>query len=505
MFIYLYGSHFKVQLEKGEHNVHTHMRTFIKQHLGEYDYINRTKGQPTHVADWLFYKPQDVYYIHSHYYRLFIGSVINNYGYNPVIKEVAPYKYVSVKHTLTEGFKPRSYQEDVLSWIDDKAEYVTVIQLSCGLGKTFTSLFSVQKYGGRLIVITKSSYLEQWEADIRSIYVNPIIERITGTAKLLKLFKNGEVADITLISIETYRSYLNAYVVGRHAVDPTKLWKKLSASNLIIDEGHSNLHANSLLMSTARPKRILVLTATIKTKNPFRRKMQSILYPITNRKSSSAPPYIDYATVSYHITYPDTMRTSEFGRTNYSHIAYERWLTTNTQRANNYYKMITSMLKNLYIKRRKEGEKVMVLLSLKNSVKELSIYLSKHLPDERVIDFTGATKQEEIYDKTIILSSNIKAGTAIDIPGLIVLVQTINVASLEMTDQNIGRLRPPSNGVINKKGLPEGYIDDSERAFVQLNCEQIPKHKQYQEERDLNIRHYLINKQYNTYNYQQGI
>ena len=127
----------------------------------------------------------------------------------------------------------------------------------------------------------------------------------------------------------------------------------------------------------------------------------------------------------------------------YMHVRYEyELLKKKTKFENHVDTIICPMINMHYIANKtEEGEKCLIFCSSIEFVRALVERLRMKYPALRVNEYIGSSEME-ILDKTDILVSTAgKAGTGLDIKGLICAINTISMKTELLSTQLVGRLR----------------------------------------------------------------
>lgn len=107
----------------------------------------------------------------------------------------------------------------------------------------------------------------------------------------------------------------------------------------------------------------------------------------------------------------------------------------------NYFNMIFHYVEKDYIKRKQDGERLLVFMASIALCTAFTNYLKDKYPSMDIRRYVEDDPYENILNAEISVSTVISASTAVDIPKLITVINTISMASLQANLQTMGRLR----------------------------------------------------------------
>jgi hypothetical protein len=158
------------------------------------------------------------------------------------------------------------------------------------------------------------------------------------------------------------------------------------------------------------------------------------------------------------------VKTTNYGSNNYSHIAFEQSVTKRTDLLEIYYRLIDTTIQDYYMPDYQPKDKLLIFVATIQFATQLTAYLKKKYPDKLVNRYCDDDPYENLMTGEIIVSTVLSSGTAVDIPHLRVVIQTVCISSPVSNIQSLGRLRK---------------LKDRDVKFVYLYCENIGKHKDY--------------------------
>lgn len=391
---------------------------------------------------------------------------------------VMHHKAVSVVLKIRDNWILRDYQEEACGFITDGATPMKVVEIQTGRGKGIISMSAAAQIGLRVCVLIKSRYMIKWVNELLEVYdIKPTdIMTVTGADQLkgiVDLADNGALkAKIIVMSISTHRNFLNLYEKDHRGMlevgydfTPEDLFARLGVGNLIVDEVHQEFFAQYKAMLYTHLKYSTYLSATLLNNDPFMESMYRLVFPPNTRFDGlEYLRYIRVLSVSYHLSDPNKIRTTEAGVSMYSHHAFEGSLLRNKHLLQNYTEMVEFFIKTRYLDRKAPGDKCILFFSSIAMCTHMTEYFSRKFRDLKVRRYVEDDEFDNCINSDITFSTILSSGTAIDIPGLITVINTINILSWQANLQAAGRLR-------HKPG--------KEMVFVMLYSLDIDKHKEY--------------------------
>jgi len=449
---------------------------FVAYELNHTDYSKRDpSGLPAikniyvvkDYATYRFIKP--IYYMLKQY-------LLNRHRI--VIEETEGSSFTPdmVKIKLNKGWKPRDYQMPIIEYILKERMYPACLgSIQTGKGKTALTLFSIVKLQQRACIVLKADYIKQWVnviLDMTDIKEDEIYI-FRGQKSMLRFLnapkKERAQFKIFIMSVSTYNGYLKSYKLSPEIFEPhtpSKLFEQMDVGIIVIDEIHQYNFTYFEMMSYSGVDRLLGLSGSFVTNDKFLRKIFVLEFPLDNIYDELEwDRYINYIIIQYQLANTNGIRTSLRGSNTYSHIGYEQWLKSRPAIYKNYMDLISGIVNDMYISRKRKSDKCLIFVASIDFANALNDYLVDKYPDFLVGVFIEDDDLEKILTQDLTTSTPIKAGTAIDVPDLITVVNTVAIASPVANIQIPGRLRK---------------IEGFHTRYIQLTCMSIPKHRQYQ-------------------------
>lgn len=323
---------------------------------------------------------------------------------------------------------------------------------------TFVSLAATSKLTKRTMIIVLPKYLPKWTADVAEILdVKPKeILTIQGGKDLKSMLWLSTEQDIgakfIVISLTTIQNYYNDFkdhgkdieAMG-YPYSPEEMFKHLGIGTLIFDEVHQHLYGvYRVLLHTHVPK-VIALSATLISDDPFIDKMQQIMFPKEIRYNKvPINRYVRVRVYSYGVQDRktiDKLRTTARGSNTYSHIEYEKSIMKFSPLLNNYLSIVSDILRQNYIDTKEPGDKAIVFAASIAMCNQILHRLKKDYPRLDIRRYVEDDPYENVIEADVRVSTILSAGTAVDIPNLTVAIMTNSVQSPVANLQALGRLR----------------------------------------------------------------
>jgi len=348
---------------------------------------------------------------------------------------------VYMKEHLSDKDFQTAYIKKVLS-----TKPVVLVDLKTGKGKTYISMRAVTSIGDYVGIVVLSRYIEKWIGDVLFLTTatREDIFVVQGRDTLIKLLESNKKYKFVIFSLSTLRSYAKYVDVTpgmSYRLQPERVFASLGIGAVVVDEVHQSFHAGYMCLLRYNPKRIIGLSATLDSLDDEVVRMYNTLYTKEARCGDIVvfQPHPIVIAVAYKLRDPE--RISCMGPRGYSHTVYEQNIMRNSALRYDYIKMLEYYVTNSFVRRYKEGDKMLILVQTVKMATMLSKYLDDRLGDLKVNRYVEEDPYENIMEGDITVSTNLSAGTALDIEGLVVTLQTVSIRSLQANIQALGRLR----------------------------------------------------------------
>ncbi len=389
------------------------------------------------------------------------------------------YNVIPTDFKVRDHWELRDYQKPVVEFILDNPTKTKLIPLKMGRGKTLSSLYCIGQIRQRLGIVILPTFIEKWVSDIAQIHeaVTDDVMVIQGSKALralIEMAKSGNIEhDYFIFSNRTMQEYINQYeenpelCTEMYGCAPIDLYPLLGIGVLLVDESHMQFHSIFKIFLHTNVKFLLGLTATLLSDDHIVRRMHGIVYPEKCiYKGDSPKNYTDVYAVAYNIPehFIRLIRTKNYGSNSYSHIAFEQSIIKRNDLLQKYIKLIKTNIDDYYIEDYKEQDKCLIFVSTINLATRLADSLRSLYPEFKVNRYCEDDPYEDLLAGDIIVSTTLSSGTAVDIPRLRVVIQTVSVSSPVVNLQSMGRLRE---------------LPDRDVKFCYLYATNIDKQKDY--------------------------
>ena len=461
-------------------------RAYLGKFHTEMDFINRKPNKPAEVKATFYTHKGPNLYIHTNaltdYMTFVVKEGIPPAGISVIKEDVNQGKHIDVE--LLPSIKLRDYQLDAINFVHTKSEFkAKLLALPTGSGKTFTALSYIPTIKRRTLITMRPSYIKQWKTVIPTVLNidDTDILHIKSGATLKKVCTRLLTEDIdtkiVIISNKLLQVMTTKYVTSTedepymYDVSPVDLFVKLNIGLVIMDEVHQDINIWYKMMSMVKMPKVVALSATFYTRSPIIKRIQKQMFPLGSIYDLlEVDPYVIYDIYKYTLNNPNRYRTTPRGRNSYNHLVYEESLSRNLTIWKKYLEMIFNIVVSRYINSYQKGDKCIIFVSRVDTAKNLTEYFLSRYPSASITSYIGGSDYQDILDNEIIISTTGKGGTALDIPGLVLVVNTVNVMSIQLNIQMLGRLRKRKDG---------------RTTFIQVISNSIAKHRGYQIERDM--------------------
>jgi len=433
-------------------------------------------------------KARDEYFFH----RACLDEFLQHCRFNQINTDLATridhplYRGELVEFVWASPKQPRDYQLAACEFFMQPEPVTKVLTAQTGSGKGLGSLWFVKEYGQRTAVVVKGMYLDKWKAEIiEMLGLKPgellIVRGSKALKALIDMFvhrtEESKKVKMVLISATTYRGLMEAYFeYGRslsttgYGCTPMEFFQTLGVGLRLIDEVHQFFHFNYTLDCVTHVPKAVSMSATLKSGDSFIDRLYSLIFPENTRAPTPEwERYIDCYTIGYIFANPTLIRFTNF-MGQYSQAEFEKSILKYPQVLSNYIKMICDLSHSQFIDGQKPAQKLAIFCGLKDMVERVVAALKVRFRDLKVGRFVDVDPDEVLQTSDIIVTTIQSCGTARDIPGLKVVINTVGLNKMDTNQQLIGRLR-------QLRGWP-----DETPKFIYLYDRANGKHRKYMEE-----------------------
>lgn len=388
------------------------------------------------------------------------------------------YEPVKTEFTWKSDKQPFDYQVPQIEYCLAPGK-TKVLMIQTGKGKGMCSMQSVLKMGQRCVIVVGGKYIDKWRDEIKEFFKlkTEDLMIVRGSEHLKRLIELGMEGSLTsqfiLITSTTMYNYIKSFEkfgyvdVGYH-VPPDQFYETIGAGVRVIDEVHENFHLNFRQDIYTNVPKTISMSATLDHDDGFINKMYEIVFPHGERPPKMAlHKYIAMKGLTYALRNPKRVRFKNAMK-QYSHVIFEQSLMRQKDMLDGYLNMVFQIVNHSYIKVRQPGQKCLVYFATVDFCTLFQKLMKQYNPELVVNRYTSDDEYEDLLKADIAVTTLQSAGTAVDIPGLRMVLMTTALSSKTANAQALGRLRELKGDWANV--TPE---------FLFLACRDIDKHMQY--------------------------
>ena len=305
----------------------------------------------------------------------------------------------------------------------------------------------------RAMILVLPKYVDKWISDIK-MYTNiqdDDICVIQGSKKIRELMNTDSnklkykvyIASITTMNymISDFEDPTGIYYTT-YPMEPNKFMDHLGVGVILNDETHQHFHALLKISLYMNVNQIIGLSATLDSNRAEMKKMYNHMFPPENRISNivAIDRYVNVLAIEYKMISLKGIKYLQGGQ-GYSHIVFEQSILRNKSLRESYMEMIYYYVKSKYLDRKLPGERCLIFMSTVMFCTLFTKYLKSKHKNMDIRRYCQDDPYENVINAEICVSTVISASTAVDIPKLITVVNTISMASLQANIQTMGRLR----------------------------------------------------------------
>lgn len=391
-----------------------------------------------------------------------------------------PYEFIEFEVGNTEPYKcefknygfdmivedPTSrffYQNEVVDTACTEGRDHTIFAIQTGRGKTKSSQKVMVRKGVRTAIIVRPTYIDKWAMDTCDDKTGLrekrdhvwVVEGVQGVLDVISAGRTGELdrRDIKVILIPTVTLglFLKDFAENPEYYDDIDLFEfynYLGVGLLLQDEIHEHFRVVYLSAIALNPPKMLEMSATLdpSANKSFIRERYKERFPMSARLSIPYIPVVDILGINYSIDDPMFLRKVNAMKM-YSHTEFENLICKHGLKEQ-YFDMVWDMLERGYLSGYQKGQRALVFFSLVKMCQDFKDYMQRKLKNSDysvhklgVAKYNAGDSLKKFLKADIGVSTPGKAGTAIDIPGLIFAVVSVAIDDKQFNEQIAGRPR----------------------------------------------------------------
>lgn len=402
-----------------------------------------------------------------------------------------PKKGAKVEINFIAKFKMSELQDRCLDFVrEDSIRRIAPLQT--GKGKTALSLYFMCEYGRRTMITMNAKYIPRWVMDLvgeeAKVDLLPedliVVQGLKELKKYIQQVRSGELEFKVIMVSNTTMALFHDDVLENPSEwkklgikIPNDIFTVLKVGFRIRDEAHEHLHFNFKFDLFTHCSKTLDLSATLIYDDQGMERMSKIVYPLEDRFDQGKwDTHIEAYSVNYRLKPTTKLKWTQGWQGPYNHNQMETSILANNVYMSDFKMIVLKLVETLFIEPvLAEGKKEVCLVyaSTKDMCTKLAAFLQSVFTELDVNRKIGGDDYEELLTADIIVSTPKSAGTAVDIPRLGVIINTVNISSTQAVVQMAGRLRP-AEGIISR--------------FYYLTCLDIPQHNKYHNEKQTKLK-----------------
>lgn len=334
------------------------------------------------------------------------------------------------------------------------------------------------------IMLLLPGYVDKWKKDVINVLdiAEDDIYVIQGKDSILKLIEkirnkeeiNYKVYVVSEASLMPYAEK-DREKYGKDYIEIPDIIEYLEIGTILIDEIHEKFYQSFYLLLLINTQLLIGMTGTYTSGNSYVRKFQDILFP---KKAKLNFIKIEKYTNTFAIDYElDNPKSAKYLQQNmYNHDTYEtNTLIANRSKLLNFIDMLEHYFETAYLQNYKEGNKMVIFVASVRFATMLTRYFQDKYRQFDIRRYTSDDPFENILEPDVIISTLQSAGTAIDIPKLKVVFNTVVSVSEVRNIQSHGRLRK---------------LENEEVLYYYFYSTSIPKHSSFHRVRTEQLKPY---------------
>jgi len=398
-----------------------------------------------------FVKSDNTYRFNINMLKRFMLLLRDNYVSKDdiLVKEDKQYPVMPLELTLSDDYEPRDYQHLYINELTKpRKSYNTnlLVDLQTGRGKGYLTTYALVQMNMRTMFILLPKYIKKWvlelqdytDVDIDDIYV------IQGSGSLIKLMEEEDPDyKFIIFSITTMNNYIRDYEKdpNSYPIEPSEFLRHIKAGITVNDEAHQHFHAVYKAMLYFNSVKHIGLSATLESNDKSIVKIYDTMYPEDSRISNLIEynKYIVVKSIRYNIS---NIKALNYKRAQgYNHILFEQSIMNYSVLLRAYIEMVEYYFISEYFNRRIHGEKCIIFCASIRMATILSNYFQGKHKDLDIRRYVEDDPYENIVSADVTITTPNSGGTAIDVPGLINVIDTTSIGSRQLNIQIMGRLR----------------------------------------------------------------
>lgn len=362
---------------------------------------------------------------------------------------------------LTADMKPREYQElYIRKLIEPTLSRFLLVDLKPGAGKTFIAVNVALRLKKRIALIILPKYIDKWIDDFKKYcgISKKKIRIIQGLDSIRNVIEGERVTeDVVICSVRTCTLYIEQQNKDQDTKPITLFFNKANIGTAILDEVHQETFAVARILMYSNIYKVIGLSATFMPNHDEESRLYGTLFKDNERLSNlvTFEKYINIYGIKYLARELNTnyIKNRVFGNYGYSHVKMEQIIGRTDKFLIPYFEMIYNKLEIFFINEYKNKDKCLIYFSLVDFCTRFQDWLRNKLREEKIKlkvgRYIAVDPWENLLNNNIVITTLGSAGTAVDIPNLTTVINTVVIKSKKLNIQNVGRLRQIPDREVN--------------------------------------------------------
>lgn len=382
------------------------------------------------------------------------------------------------------------YQNEVVERSTVPGRLQVIFAIGTGRGKTKSSQKVMVKRGVRTALIHRPTYVDKWIFDCcqdptglqedRSVV--HVVKGVDGVYDLYNLGKSGELdrrgIKIVIIPTVSLMLFLKEWMATSHSnpVDLENFYNVIGVGEVVMDEIHEHFRLVYLSGIMMNPPALVEMSATLTPSKAKAFICERYLerFPMDARLTVPHIPVVDIRAVLYKIEHKKLLGYASW-MSPYNHKLVEAKMISMDVEIS-YFDMVYEVMERSFLAGFQAGQKALVMFVTVEMCERFLKYVRTRLDNSvyshlMPVKYNAGDSYDAFMDADIGVSTPGKAGTAIDIPGLVHAYITPPISDDQLNEQIVGRPRATDRwgGITPKVWF--------------FHCAGVPKHMTYLENR----------------------
>lgn len=376
----------------------------------------------------------------------FVNDIIHmlkQCGYNVVEDKLNDYPLREIDVKMKPNFNDQDHQVELIKKCSEKTPGMKGLAMQTGKGKTYSAIKSWINLGYAGIVVV-GKLVDQWIESVREFTdCDPdYIYKLQEFNSLALLAHNPDYKPKFFVaSLRTMQIFCD----GKEGYDLlpwnfTQFFSTYGIGVKIVDECHQAFNATTLMDLKTNVPYNLYCSATFTQSSRAARDIFNRIFPRHIQYGLNAyDKYISVVWINYS---GEVLEKRCMKSRGYMHAKYEKELMISERKMNTHInELFVPLIDAYYVNKYKPGYKALIFCTGIDFVEAMVVKLKRLYPQYKIISYLGGDNMSVLKDADIVVSTTGKAGTGLDLKGLILSINSVSSGAEVMCKQMFGRLR----------------------------------------------------------------